>query len=174
LDTPSGGGSFLTSPIFDPESGFGGNGKKVNSTSGKANTLPIMLHGGTGGGCVVDGPFKDYQLHIGPFGKMNSNNSRCLTRNLNARVLESDAAKSTLIKALKSKSFGDFMDKVQLSGPPEGFEHSHIPPPSLDLLPSDLHSIGHGAVGGEVSPLIQDTVMMLIDTTDGRSSQFRE
>jgi tyrosinase len=126
LDLPSKGGSFLTSPLFDPESGFGGNGKKENNTSGGESGLPFMFPG-MGGGCVVDGPFKDYQLHIGPFGTMKPNNTRCLTRNFNSRVLESGNAKTALVKALKSKSFGDFMNQVQMSGPPGDFDFSQLP-----------------------------------------------
>ncbi|KAF2668920.1 Di-copper centre-containing protein [Microthyrium microscopicum] len=136
LDTPSGGGSFTKSPIFDPDSGFGGNGKKINST--------FSLPGATGGGCVDSGPFQQVVLHIGPSGLMKLNNNRCLTRNFIPWIVESDAAKSTLVKALDSKTFGDFMEQVQRTG------HAHGGIPTMETIFSDLHSIGHYSINGEM------------------------
>lgn len=60
----------------------------------------IDLSAGSGGGCVVSGPFKDYQLHLGPAalslpgGNMSTvdnpltYNPRCLKRSLTAEILQ--------------------------------------------------------------------------------------
>ena len=46
----------MKSPVFDPVYGFGGNGPFVPIDPTNPNEVP----GRTGGGCVFDGPFKNY------------------------------------------------------------------------------------------------------------------
>jgi tyrosinase len=108
LDIPDGGGRFEKSPIWDPDHGFGGNGKPSNKT-----VIPGPIPRGTGGGCVTDGPFKDTQFRIGPFGNMTKNNLHCLTRDINAAAVEKNGGISTIRKTLRAKNFKEFMGNVQ-------------------------------------------------------------
>jgi hypothetical protein len=105
-----------------------------------------MFMGGTGGGCVSSGPFKDMKLHIGPFGMMKENNTRCLKRNFNPGLANAAASKQVLDRILNSKNFGEFRQRIEVPsfGSTNGFK-----------IGPDFHSLGHGGVGGEVRPLIQ-------------------
>lgn len=58
-------------PIFDPATGFGGNGTGSR-------------------GCVSDGPFKDIVLHMSNHHKRGNN--FCLSRNLSQRSLKLERA----------------------------------------------------------------------------------
>ncbi|KAF2177619.1 hypothetical protein K469DRAFT_356398 [Zopfia rhizophila CBS 207.26] len=69
--------SLAASPIFNPESGFGGNGiyfpgdfthPPPSAAIGPPNDLPDR----TGGECITDRPFKDTVVHIGPGIRRNS------------------------------------------------------------------------------------------------------
>jgi tyrosinase len=160
LDTPSGGGTWLKSPLFDPVSGFGGNGVPRNpapaagAATPPANNNPLaalfgglgaLFGGRTGGGCVADGPFKDDKLHIGPLGAMRPNNTRCLTRNLNAASAHGAASKDSFRATLtESKTFGDLRAALEMpvraaNGSSGGLRMS-----------GSLHTVGHGGVGGEM------------------------
>jgi tyrosinase len=142
LDTPDGGGSFLKSPVFDPVSGFGGNGKKVAPT-GLLSLLP-SFGANTGGGCLVDGPFANRTLRIGPMGTMKTNNTRCLTRNFNPQLAEASANKATIARIMKATTYKDLM-----------YQMEHPPSPTFEngafKFQGDVHSIGHSGVGGEVT-----------------------
>jgi hypothetical protein len=100
---------------------------------------PIFM--GTGGGCVSEGPFKDMKLHIGPFGIMKENNTRCLKRSFNAALVNSAATKEVFDKILGSKNFGEFRKKIEMPAFGTGV---------AKFGPNDFHSLGHGGVGGEV------------------------
>jgi tyrosinase len=128
LDTPERGGSLSKSPLFDPISGFGGNGKKID---------PNPAHfPGTGGGCIFNGPFANHTLRIGPRALMKVNNTRCLTRDFHPQDFESSASRKMVAQALKSKTFVDL--QANLERPP------------FDKAEWGLHAIGHSGVGGEV------------------------
>jgi tyrosinase len=113
----------LSSPIFDPVSGFGGNGARIPS-----GTAAPYIHSTNAGGCLTDGPFKDRIIRIGPFGKMKLNNTRCLRRDLNGKVVEKQATKKTLAGILKAKTYAKFCEGIN----------------------GALHGVGHGGIGGEV------------------------
>jgi tyrosinase len=171
LDTKDGGGSFLKSPVFDKDTGFGGNGKKISLSGlfglpGSAPGSSVLLQPGhshsdsavesllsgfsTGGGCLLDGPFINRTVRIGPFGKMAPDNTHCLTRNLNPMIAEWSANKKTLSRILSAKTYAELSDRM-----------SHAPPPPAEMTfkdlqdlfesPGDLHGVGHGGIGGEVS-----------------------
>ncbi|KAF2666287.1 Di-copper centre-containing protein [Microthyrium microscopicum] len=125
LDTTPAGGSWLQSPIFDPISGFGGNGAVVPKRG--ASPYPVT---GTGGGCVATGPFANRTIRVGPFGKMVANNTRCLRRDFNPKVAENDATKKVLSRILRSKNYAEFCLRL-----------------------GSLHGVGHSGIGGEVSIL---------------------
>jgi hypothetical protein len=102
-----------------------------------------MFMGGSGGGCIEGGPFKDMKLHIGPFGIMKENNTRCLRRSFNAVMANSAASKQVFDKILSSKNFGEFRQHIEV--PSFGGTGAARTGP-------DFHSLGHGGVGGEVWP----------------------
>jgi hypothetical protein len=55
LDSKDAGGNFTNSPLWDPVSGFGGNGKKEKApdVGGLGGFfLGLFGLGGTGGGCI--------------------------------------------------------------------------------------------------------------------------
>lgn len=126
LDTKQGGGNYLTSPIFDPVSGLGGNGAKIPATD---KSSP-HIHTPNGGGCITDGPLKNMTLRIGSYGKMVAGNTRCLRRDLDASVVEGSATKKILSGILAETTYTNF---------------------STNLVGA-LHYVGHGGIGGEVFP----------------------
>jgi len=169
LDTPEAGGSWINSPVFDPVAGFGGNGAKFNGTGnprspeatneapkeGKTgsgslfdifgslfgpNSMDMMR--GTGGWCLLNGPFKDIKLHIGPFGQMKpGTKERCLTRNFNSAAGER-ATKDVMKRLLATKTFGEFRNSIEL------------PDFRAKNGGGAFHNIGHSGIGGEVSNLL--------------------
>lgn len=76
--------SMATSPLFDPVHGFGGNGKRTNST------VPGFSH------CVTDGPFANTYLTLG-MGETDTNvpgnRPHCFTHQFNSAdgVFDEDA-----------------------------------------------------------------------------------
>ena len=80
-------------------------------------------------------------------GAMRPNNTRCLTRNLNAVTAHGAAAKETFQHVLTtSKTFGDLraeleMPVLNMGGNATGGARRRV---------GSLHSVGHGGVGGEV------------------------
>ena len=74
------GMDLRNSSIFDPITGFGGNGQP--GVPLVPSRTRIDIPGGTGGGCVLNGPFANLTLNIGP-GDSLEYNPRCLARSLN-------------------------------------------------------------------------------------------
>ncbi|KAK1757917.1 putative tyrosinase [Echria macrotheca] len=122
--------AYVASPVFDPVTGFGGNGPWVET----APDDPFNVPGRTGGGCVSDGPFAgaDDLVHLGP-GDSVAYNPQCLRRDLSpsfaSRWLSLDQTRLTLSQG----DFGWFSRVV------EGM-------PSFDA--SGIHGGGHYGVGG--------------------------
>lgn len=55
------------SPIFDGSAtSLSGNGEYIPSNGTHIDVNGVDLPDGTGGGCVKTGPFKDYQVNLGP------------------------------------------------------------------------------------------------------------
>ena len=125
--------SLLESPIFDPVTGFGGNG--VPGTY----TLPVDPDGtnkffipSSFVGCVQDGPFASYVVPLGP-GKLITDH--CLVRGVNdtfKQFLTSSAIQNTT----KLPTFELF--RIELEGKPITQDFK-------------MHDGGHIAVGGEMS-----------------------
>lgn len=160
-DTPEAGSEWLKSPIFDPVSGFGGNGKHVNVSmpegvnstmfASLAKIIPgldmPMMMGGTGGGCLLDGPFQNMTLSIGPMGQMTPNNTRCLTRNINPILAQTSANSKSMRKVLSAKSMVEFRQWAESGARDWSISTKGI---NVDSFGS-MHDIGHGGVGGEVN-----------------------
>jgi tyrosinase len=94
-----------TSPMFDgSDTSMSGNGAYIPNQPGVMLPLkgyaPIYLPRGSGGGCVTTGPFKNYQLNLGPAsllvpgGNVSTtanplnHNPRCLKRDLTSAILQ--------------------------------------------------------------------------------------
>lgn len=161
-DTPEAGAEWLKSPIFDPVTGFGGNGKHANTSSiptgmnstaiaSLAKIIPgldvSMTMGGTGGGCLLDGPFQNQTLSIGPMGQMTPNNTRCLTRSINAVMAQTSANSKSMRKVLSAKSMVEFRQWAENGSRDWSLSMKGI---SVESYGS-MHDIGHAGIGGEVS-----------------------
>lgn len=112
-------GQFKSSSILSPTTGFGGDGSPAAGTV--AWTLGTIHHSA---GCITDGPFKDYRLHIGPG---MDNHEHCISRNI------SNAA-----------SYGASSDNVSYCMNMETFATAW---PCIERNP---HHGGHRGVGGEM------------------------
>ncbi|EGU89170.1 hypothetical protein FOXB_00301 [Fusarium oxysporum f. sp. conglutinans Fo5176] len=96
-------GNFMGSPLLDPHTGFGGNGTDPD-------------------GCVIDGPFANTTLHIGPGQTLKAH---CLSRSVNEK--NSTLGNETYIQQCHNKSsYRDFWEAT-------GFT---------------THGAGHSGVGG--------------------------
>ncbi|KAF5337772.1 hypothetical protein D9758_016621 [Tetrapyrgos nigripes] len=129
-------GKFDQSPIFDPHTGFGGNGAdEAYPTAGFFNNLTSLpgweLSAQTGGGCVTDGPFANYTLNIGP-GTLKR--KHCLTRAFNPSTFGGITGQNVK-DTLAQYPFETFRIKL------EGFPH---------IAGFETHTGGHLGVGGEM------------------------
>ncbi|KAJ4297425.1 hypothetical protein N0V88_004348 [Collariella sp. IMI 366227] len=120
----------LCPPVFDPVTGFGGNGEWVE---GDPNN-PFAVPGRTGGGCVTDGPFAGIPdlVHLGPMDGVTYN-PQCLKRDLSPYFAARYLAMNQTQKTLAAPDFGWF-DQIVQGGP--SFEASGV------------HGGGHYGVGG--------------------------
>lgn len=122
--------AFVSSPVFDAELGFGGNGPFVQGNSSD----PFAVPGRTGGGCVEDGPFsgRDDLVHLGPASSV-AYNPQCLKRDLSPSFARRYLGMNQMQLTLHQGGFGWF-DRVVEGGP------------SFDA--SGIHGGGHYGVGG--------------------------
>ena len=120
--------------MFDPATGFGGNGVPGTYTL-PPNILPEeLIFPEVYRGCVQDGPFANLTLHLGP-GEHRT--THCLVRGIGNE--KSVFLNSTAVaNATKSTTFEVF--RVQLEGRPLTLE-------------ARMHDGGHFAVGGDMSNL---------------------
>ncbi|KAF5349058.1 hypothetical protein D9758_012684 [Tetrapyrgos nigripes] len=130
-------GEFDKSPVFDPDTGFGGNGAdQAHKNAGPFNNLTSLPdwdpQAQTGGGCVKGGPFAHYTLNIGP-GTLKR--EHCLTRAFNPSTF-SGITGQHVHDTLAQYPFESFRLKL------EGDRHTSG---------WDTHDGGHLAVGGEMS-----------------------
>lgn len=119
-DEPSEAGNFKRSNIFSPTTGFGGDG---DPSAGVVSWSLEGVH--QSAGCITDGPFKDYRLHIGPG---MDNRGHCISRNI-SNSASSGVSRQEVQRCMNMKNFATFW-------------------PCLEQRP---HSGGHFGVGGEMS-----------------------
>ncbi|KAK3997446.1 tyrosinase [Cladorrhinum sp. PSN332] len=133
LDTPA--ANFASSPVFDPVTGFGGNGPFIPSDP----PGPFEVPGRTGGGCVVDGPWAGLNdtVHLGPM-ESYAYNPQCLRRDLSPYFAGRYLALNQTLLTLSQPDFGWFNTLV------EGF-------PSFEA--SGVHGGGHYGVGGTLGQM---------------------
>lgn len=121
---------FVKAPVFDPELGFGGNGKYIPSNTSD----PFYVPGRDGGGCVTDGPFSGINdfVHLGPQNNITYT-PRCLRRDFSPSfAMEYLSINQTLV-TLGQEDFGWFARVVE--GEPS-------------FSASGIHGGGHYGVGG--------------------------
>jgi hypothetical protein len=130
-------------------------GQTKASSSGKSSGAGMFGGFGLSGGfgrspaCVQDGPFKDFKLRIEPLGAIKTGTPvRCLTRTISGALVSQYGGKRKLQKWLNSTTFKEFMTHVQ-----RDFAHLDF---SMMIgqdarTAGDIHFIGHGLIGGEVS-----------------------
>jgi tyrosinase len=123
--------------VFHPVFGFGGNGVEVPGSSGPWNNLSFV-GGFTGGGCIPNGPFSPYLLHVGPG---TSTTTHCLTRGFNS-VAVASIGPNFVAAAYNQTTFGQF--RIEVEGTPSA--------PSFRI-----HDAGHLVVGGEMTDRYSST-----------------
>ncbi|TLD27844.1 Di-copper centre-containing protein [Venturia nashicola] len=110
--------------IFDPETGFGGNGDYVAPTAAQN---PLNITGSTGGGCVKTGPFTPSNFML------NFPEKDCLRRDYNPRIMNTFADPSLVADVLAQKDYTSFARAIENV-------------PSFDQ--PNIHGSGHFGVGG--------------------------
>ncbi|KAJ7573717.1 tyrosinase [Mycena floridula] len=122
-------GTITNSPIFDPVHGFGGNGAFIEGWRGFFGNLTTPP--GSGGGCIQDGPFKDYNLSIGP-GTLVTNH--CISRAINDNLVQYMTT-AQFLNTTNQPTFELFRQEIGAA----------FKPPPLKI-----HDGGHGGVNGEM------------------------
>ncbi|PTB41893.1 hypothetical protein M441DRAFT_57967 [Trichoderma asperellum CBS 433.97] len=126
---------FLSSPVFDPVYGFGGNGAYINTSSW--TNVSIHIPGKTGGGCISTGPFANLTVNMGP-GLNFTYNPRCLTRDFSPWFVSQTLNSSVVNWALKAPNFYEFDRRV------EG---------GVTVADATYHSGGHKGIGGDIGEI---------------------
>lgn len=124
--------NFAASPLWDPVTGFGGNGATV-----PLDTSPFAVPGATGGGCVTDGPFANFRLHLGPGASLDATD-RCLKRGFSSFIAENFSSAAKVNNALAQGDYGWFNKIV------EG---------ETNFINVGIHGAGHYSIGGEAGDL---------------------
>lgn len=112
------------SEIFQPDTGFGGNGYRVVATP-EQNRLNIT--GSTGGGCVMNGPFAPPNFMV------NVPTPHCLTRDFVPWIMNRMADSKLVDEVLKQPDYTSMARTIEK-------QQSFTPP--------NIHSSGHFGIGG--------------------------
>lgn len=121
---------FFNSPLFDTESGFGGNGDWVpgNFTypePGFSVNTPWDVVDRTGGGCIQDGSFRELQTHMGP-ADSTEYNPQCVRRDFAPDNFANMSGPATVEQGMSRVNHGWFDNVTE----------------------STFHAGGHWGVGG--------------------------
>lgn len=143
LDAATGDNTtFATSPVFDAIGGFGGNGPFIADLSGFSPDARSILEvpGRSGGGCITDGPFADYQISMGP-GNHTEYTPHCIRRDFSPWLAGNSVSRRRYDEVLAADVFWEFTHRT------EGI--------SLSVDDMSLHGGGHLSVGGEIGEVSQ-------------------
>ncbi|KAF8905208.1 hypothetical protein CPB84DRAFT_1745537 [Gymnopilus junonius] len=124
--------SISRSPVWDPLTGFGGDGVPGTYTLPTDFDDDSRINPPSFVGCVPDGPFANYTLRIGP-GLLNTDH--CLVRGFNESAAQ-HLTSAAIANATKQQSFELF--RIEVEGQPLTSDHR-------------MHDGGHIAIGGEMS-----------------------
>lgn len=121
------------SEVFDPESGFGGNGEWVPGTFEDpeegipftAEGVPVSFDGRTGGGCIPNGPFANMTIHMGP-GASTTYYEWCVRRDFMPQFFNESAHSTVISRLMLLPDFGQLTRQAEIS----------------------VHGAGHPGVGG--------------------------
>lgn len=140
--------NLTASPLFDgSDTSLSGDGEY------DPDEHPVDIDGykfprGSGGGCVKTGPFKDVQLHLGPFETEDGYadnlrpdafryNPRCLTRSLNNYMATTFTNQECVNRLLESKDIIDFQETLDYN-------------PTMTGIVG-IHGGGHNTIGDVMS-----------------------
>ncbi|KAM7186055.1 tyrosinase-like protein [Rhypophila sp. PSN 637] len=145
------------SPLLDGSAtSLGSDGKAITHEGMQIlmpfNDQPVKFQPGTGGGCLVQGPFSDLTIHLGPVAKPaygspdpvgqpdpTQDNPRCLSRDLS-----SDTGK-------RFSSFRNTTELIINSNNVEIFQALMSGDPRYITGDVGVHGGGHDMIGGEMS-----------------------
>jgi len=101
---------FAKSPMFDPVTGFGGNGAFIpgnvsNPAPGLSVGPPFDLPDRTGGGCIPDGPFQGLISHMGP-GNSTALTPHCVRRDFAPYSLANNAGTANVSDGMAQPDYG--------------------------------------------------------------------
>ncbi|KAI5861276.1 hypothetical protein GGS23DRAFT_160792 [Durotheca rogersii] len=132
--------SILKSPIFHPDTGFGGNGPYIEDVSyfPEEWQTGIDIPGRSGGGCIADGPFAGSNISMGP-GNHTEYNPHCLRRDMSPWLMTQSLNKSTVEFILNSTDYFELDHRI------EGLE--------LGLSGISIHVGGHLGIGGKIGEM---------------------
>jgi hypothetical protein len=102
---------------------------------------------GTGGGCILDSPFKGRTVTIGLMGRMVPNNTRCLTRSFAPVMAHDTTSKKSILIVLKALTFAQFRQYIEQ---PKIIILMSIRKFNITNKGGGLHNIGHWGVSVEV------------------------
>ncbi|KAH7137019.1 hypothetical protein B0J13DRAFT_587135 [Dactylonectria estremocensis] len=128
---------FFSSPIFDRETGFGGNGIFIDTASW--TNLTRQVPSKTGGGCVINGPFVkgEFTVNIGP-GNSSAYNPRCLSRDIAPEFAISKLSQCIVDWTLEAEDFYEFDRRVQ---------------GGVTTANQGYHGGGHLGIGGDIGEM---------------------
>jgi tyrosinase len=129
LDNPEYTSSFEKSTVFDPTTGFGGNG------AGSTPAPYVDEQAAPPGNCITDGPFAAYQPNIG-YGFNTDANSHCIIRNFNVTLANDSLGWTKNVLAL--------LNQTDYAAMTHEYDYSSVG------APAGVHGAGHKGVGGEV------------------------
>lgn len=103
----------LDSPVFDPATGFGGNGPYIpDSEAAVFPNLPFVVPGRSGGGCVPDGPFAGRNISLA-LGATLAYDPHCLRRDVSPYIVARAGNQGVVNNALAAPDFYQFNRRVQ-------------------------------------------------------------
>ena len=132
------GKNIFDSPLFDPETGFGGDG--IPGVLPPPPITRIDFPGGSGGGCVKNGPFVNFTLNVGP-GDSLAYNPRCLARSINP-TMAVWLNYSNIAPLADAPTFEEF----------DIITESTVHSPNA-TSPMTFHGAGHFLIGAEASDI---------------------
>ncbi|KAH8724370.1 monooxygenase [Phaeosphaeriaceae sp. PMI808] len=116
--------SIFQADVFNPEHGFGGNGDFIKPTP---EQNPLNITGGTGGGCVKDGPFVSSNFML------NFPTRDCLKRDFVPWIMNTLSDAALVQEVLEQKDYTSFARVIEKV-------------PTFDQR--NIHGGGHFGIGG--------------------------
>ena len=147
-DWPLWASNLTASPLFDgSDTSLSGDGE-YDPDEDLVDIGGHKFPRGSGGGCVKTGPFKDMQLHLGPFESEDGHsdslrsdafryNPRCFTRSLNTYMATTFTNQKCVDRLLTSKDIIDFQEMLNYN-------------PTMTGI-AGIHGGGHSTIGDVMS-----------------------